>query len=181
MVRTIGVISALLLLAGCGDLPSIEGVATKENTVFDQALVGAWNAGDAVIIVQPGEDRSYRVHWVGAESNTDTPRFVRMEARLAKIGEQRILDLTTSEEGAGAFTIPCHVFLRVRPVKDGLKVQFVDSKWIRGQVNIPNFVHDGHPVLTAPASQVEGFLLKFGFDERALDDPMILHPLKQKP
>jgi hypothetical protein len=57
----------------------------------------------------------------------------------------------------------------------------VDSKWIRGQVatSLASFVQDNHLVLTAPAPQIEAFLLKFGFDERALDDPMLLRPLKQ--
>jgi hypothetical protein len=170
---------ATVFLTGCGDLPSVEGLANKENTVFDPALVGAWNAGDAVIIVQKGEDNSYRIHWVGAEGSTDTPRFVRMEGRLVKIGEQRILDLTAARQDA--FSIPCHVFLRIRPVNDGLKVQFIDSKWIREQARaLPGFVQDGHPVLTGPAAQVEALLVKFGFDERALDDPMVLRPLKQK-
>ena len=104
-----------------------------------------------------------------------------MEGRLARIGDQRILDLTASSPGA--FAIPCHVFLRIRPVKDGLKVQFVDSKWIREQAktsSLADFIYEDHPVLTAPAAQVEAFLLKFGLDERALDDPMVLQPLKQK-
>ena len=54
---------AALLLTGCGDLLSVEGLANKGNTVFDPALVGAWNTGDAVIIVQAGDDQSYRIHW----------------------------------------------------------------------------------------------------------------------
>lgn len=165
-----------IFLTGCGDLSSVEGLATQDNTVFDPALVGAWNAGDAVIIVQKGDDQSYRIHWVGAEE-TETPRFVRMDGQLVKIGGQRILDLT--DANPGPFVIACHVFLRVRPVKDGLKVQFIDSKWIREQAKtLPGFVQDNHPVLTAPPAQVEAFLLKFGFDERALDDPMMLRPLK---
>jgi len=171
---------AAVLLTGCGDLPSIEGVANQENTVFDPSLVGAWNGGDAVIIVQKADDDSYRIHWLGAYGSTETPRIARMEGRLAKIGDQRILDLTASNPGA--FAIACHVFLRIRPVKEGLKVQFVDSKWICQQVkssSLAAFVLNTHPVLTAPASQVEAFLLKFGLDERALDDPMILRPLKQ--
>jgi hypothetical protein len=169
---------AAALLTGCGDLPSVEALANKGNTVFDPALVGAWNAGDAVVIVQAGDEQSYRIHWLGAEG-TETPRIVGMEGRLAKIGDQRILDLTTSDPGA--FAIPCHVFVRVRPVKEGLKLQFVDSKWIRQQVpsSFASFVQDNHPVLTAPAPQIEAFLLKFGLDERALDDPMLLRPLKQ--
>jgi hypothetical protein len=171
-------ILAAVLLTGCGDLPSVEGLANKENTVFDPALVGAWNAGDAVVIVRKGDDQNYAIHWVGAEGSTDTPRFVRMEGTLVKIGDQRILDLTAARQDA--FSIPCHVFLRIRPVKDGLKVQFIDSKWIREQAKaLPGFVQDNHPVLTAPAAQVEAFLVKFGFDERALDDPMLLRPLKQ--
>src|ERR1700730_2419602 len=120
----IALVFAAVLLAGCGDLPSVEGLANKENTVFDPALVGAWNAGDAVVIVQKGDDQGYAIHWVGAEGS-DTPRFVRMEGTLVKIGDQRILDLTAARQDA--FSIPCHVFLRIRPVKDGLKVQFIDS------------------------------------------------------
>jgi hypothetical protein len=172
------VVFLAVLLTGCGELPSVEGIATKDNTVFDPALVGAWNAGDAVIIVQKGDDLGYHIHWAGAEG-TETPRFVRMEGMLVKLGEQRVLDLTAARQDA--FSIPCHVFLRIRPVNDGLKVQFIDSKWIREQARaLPGFVQDGHPVLTAPAAQVEGFLRKFGFEERALDEPMMLRPLKQK-
>jgi hypothetical protein len=172
-----------VLLTGCGDLPSLEAVANKDNTVFDPALIGAWNTGDAVVIVQRGGDQSYRIHWLGAEDaeGTATPQMVPMEGWLAGIGGQRILDLTTSSPGA--FSIPCHVFLRVRPVKDGLQIQFVDSKWIRDQVktnSLASFVYEDHPVLTAPAAQVEAFLVKFGLDERALSDPILLRPLKQK-
>lgn len=68
-------------------------------------------------------------------------------------------------------------------VTKGLKVQFVDSKWIREQVKtsqLAGFVQNDHPVLTAKAPQIAAFLLKFGFDERALDDPMVLRPLKRK-
>lgn len=168
-----------VLLTGCGDLLSVEGIANKDNTVFDPALVGAWNAGDAVIIVQASEDKgSYAIHWVGAEG-TETPKFVRMEGTLVKLGEQRVLDLTAERQDA--FSIPCHVFLRIRPVNNGLKVQFIDSKWIREQARaLPGFTQDGHPVLTAPAAQVEAFLRKFGFEERALDEPILLRPLKQK-
>lgn len=181
IVRVLGIAFFSVLLTGCGDLLSIEGVSTKENAVFDPALVGAWNAGDAVIIVQAGDDKAYRIHWVSAEG-TENPRFVRMDGRLTKIGEQRILDLSAADPGS-AFSIPCHVFLRVRPVTGGLKVQFIDSKWIREQVKssgLASFPWEGHPVLTAPAAKVEAFLLKFGFDERALEDPIMLKPLKEK-
>jgi hypothetical protein len=178
----VSLVFAGILLTSCGDLPSLEGLANKNNTVFDPALVGAWNSGDAAVIVQRGDNQSYRIHWLGAEDaeTTETPRIVRMEGRLAQIGDQRILDLTASNPGA--FAIPCHVFLRVRPVKDGLQIQFLDSTWIREQVKtsaLASVVYDGHPVLTAPAGQIEAFLLKFGLDERALSDPILLRPLKQ--
>jgi hypothetical protein len=181
----ITVVFAAGLMTGCGDLQSLEGLANKDNTIFDPALVGAWNSDDAVVIVQsadvqPGDDFSYRISWLGAEG-TDAPQIVRMQGRLARIGDQRILDLTASD--AGAFTIPCHVFLRIRPVKEGLKVQFVDSPWIREQVkanSLASFTYENHPVLSASPTQIAAFLLKFGFDERALDDPIMLRPLKQK-
>jgi hypothetical protein len=172
-----------MLLTGCGDLISVEAVGTRDNSVFDPALVGAWNAGDALVIVRAGEDKSYRIHWVSADgTETETPRFVRMEGRLAQVGGQRIFDLSAAPPGS-AFSIPCHVFLRVRPVKDGLKVQFMDSKWLREQVKssgLASFSWDGHPVLTGSPGTIESFLLKFGFDERALEDPIMLRPLKEK-
>jgi hypothetical protein len=134
----IALVFVAVLLTGCGDLPSVEGLANKDNTVFDPALVGAWNAGDAVVIVQKGDDQNYRIHWVGTEG-MEPPRFVRMEGRLVKFGDRRILDLTAANETA--FSIPCHVFLRIRPVKDGLKVQLIDSKWIREQAKtLPGFL-----------------------------------------
>jgi hypothetical protein len=179
-MRALWITPALaVLLTGCGDLSSVQGLASKENTVFDPSLVGAWNSGDAVVIVQKGDEQSYRIHWVGAEF-TNTPRIIRMQGRLAQLGEERILDLTASNPGA--FAVPAHVFLRIRPVAEGLKVQFVDSEWMRGQVTanqVTGFMQEGHPVLTAQTPQIAAFLLKFGFDERALDDPMILRPLKR--
>jgi hypothetical protein len=181
MMRALGVVFAVSLSTGCGELPSVEGLANKDNTVFDAAFVGSWNAGDAVIIVQAGEEKSYRIHWLGTDGNKDTPELVRMEGRLVRLGEQRILDLNAAEPSA--FSVPCHVFLRIRPVKDGLKVQFVDSKWIREQAKssgLASFVSDGHPVLTVPAAQLSAFLVKFGFDERAVDEGMMFRPMKQK-
>lgn len=173
------VLAAAALLTGCGDLPSVEGLANETNTVFDASLVGAWNAGDAVAVVQKGDDQTYAIHWLPADSS-DAPQLIRMQAKLAKIGGQQILDLTAADPGV--FAIPCHVFLRVRPVATGLKVQFVDSKWLRQQLKssgLATFLHDNSPVLSAPAPQVEAFLLKFGLDERALDEGILLRPLKQ--
>jgi predicted RNase H-like HicB family nuclease len=181
VLRAFGGVFAVLLLTGCGELSSVEGLANRDNIVFEPLFVGAWNAGDAVIIVQAGDEKSYRIDWLGTEGNKEVPQVVRMEGRLAKVGEQRVLDLNAAEPGA--FSVPCHVFLRIRQVDAGWKVQFIDSKWIREQAKasgLASFVSDGHPVLTAPASQVLEFLTKFGFDERALDEPMMLRPMKQK-
>jgi len=180
-MRALSIIPVLacFLLAGCGDLPSVEGLATRENTIFDPALTGTWNSDGAVIVSQKGGNDSYRVSWLGTD-DTEAPQIVRMEARLVRIGDQKILDLTSSDPGA--FAIPCHVFLRVRPVKEGLEVRFVDSKWIRDQVkanSLESFVQDEHPVITASAARVTAFLLRFGLDERALDDPILLRPLQQ--
>jgi hypothetical protein len=157
----------------------VEALASKDNVVFDPALEGAWNSGDAVVMVQRGDDLGYRIHWIGTET-TSTPRVLEMEGKLVKVGDQRILDLVSSDPGA--FSIPCHVFLRIRPVKEGLKVQFVDSKWIRDQAKaaaLPSFVFEDTPVLTASTARLGAFFLKFGFDEQALDNPMILRALKQ--
>ncbi len=172
----ITLVFAAILLTGCGDLPSLEGLANKENTVFDPALLGTWSTAESVIVVKAGDDQSYRIHWLDLDD--DATPVLQMEARLVKLGEQRILDLSSSNPGA--FAIPCHVFLRIRPVKEGLKVQFVDSLWIRekAKTTLTNFVWEKHPVLTAPSAQIATFLQKFGFDEQALDEPMLFRRLR---
>jgi hypothetical protein len=176
----ISLILALVLLTGCGDLPSVEALATSENTVFDPALVGAWSSGDAVVISQPNDDKkSYSISWLGVDGS-ERPRIVRMEARLAQVGDERILDLTSSDPGA--FTIPCHVFLRVHSVAEGLDVRFVDSAWIQDRArenSLDSFVQDNHPVITAATSRLASFLLQFGLDQRAQNGPMVLRPMKQ--
>ena len=162
---------AMALLMGCGDLPSLQGIANQTNTVFDPALLGAWNGGDAVAIVRKGENNKYAISWL-ATNGTAEPQIVKLEATLVQLGSERIVDMTGLEPGP--FAIPCHIFLRVRPVKEGLKVQFIDSKWMREKAkSLANFIEDGHPVLTGPSTDVEGFLKKFGFDEKALDEPLI--------
>jgi hypothetical protein len=169
---------AFFFLTACGDLPSIEPLATKDNTVFDPALVGVWNSKSALVISQKGDDQSYKISWLNTGEPDTAP--ARMEARLARVGDQRILDLTSADPGA--FAIPCHVFLRVRPVNEGLKVQFVDSKWLRDQVktsSLESFLWEENPVLTASSSRLAAFLLQFGLDQRALDDGLLLHPLPQ--
>jgi len=178
-VLWVSLILALVLLTGCGDLPSVEPLATSENSVFDPALVGAWSAGDAVVISQANGDKSYNISWLESDSN-EPPRIIRMLAHLAQVGDERVLDLTSSDPGA--FTIPCHVFLRVHSVPEGLDVRFVDSGWIQDRArenSLESFVQDDHPVIIAATPKVAAFLLQFGLDQRAQNAPMILRPLKQ--
>jgi len=173
---------AAAFLTSCNEMPSIEGVATEQNTLFDPALVGSWAAEYAVVVSQKVEEKNYRISWINVdETDKDAPLIVHMEAKLVQLGDQRILDVIDADPGP--FSIACHVFIRVWPADGGLKFQFVDSKWIRAQLkasSLPSFMADGHPVINAPASQVSDFLLKYGFDARAMDDDaMMLHPLKE--
>ncbi len=81
-MRVCGTVLISMLLTGCGDLISVEAVGTRDNSVFDPALVGAWNAGDALVIVRAGEDKSYRIHWVSAAFHAPTSAGSKTELSL---------------------------------------------------------------------------------------------------
>jgi hypothetical protein len=166
-----------LSTTGCGDLLSIEPLATKDNTIFDPALAGVWTDGDEVILtVKEDKPAAYDILWIAAKEGEK----VQLKGRLVQLGDHRIFDVTPADPPP--FSIPGHAFVALRSVGQGMEIRFIDSSWLRDKVRqsgaLAHFTHEGDPAITAPSTEIQAFLLKFGLNEEAFDDPLLLKRLK---
>jgi hypothetical protein len=166
-------LAGTLLLTGCGDLMSLEPLATKENTIFDAALLGTWTDSKDTLCVVRAANPAYNIVWIGTGDDGDK---IRLEGRLVKLGEERVLDVSAVDPGA--FSVAAHVFLRVRISRGTMELRFLDSDWLQQQVKQSSLAYsvigEGHPIITAPPAQLLTFLQQFGLKEEAMDKPILL-------
>ena len=169
-------LAGTLWTTGCGDMMSLEPLATKDNTVFDAALLGTWtdNEGTLCVVRQLDkvDNKAYDIAWVNSGSTGDK---IRLQGHLVQMGAERVLDALAVDPGT--FSVPAHVFLRVRLSPGAMELRFLDSEWLQNQVKQSSLAHTvsgNHPVITAPAAQVGTFLQQSGLKEEALDKPLLL-------
>jgi hypothetical protein len=165
-------VAGTLLLTGCGDLMSLEPLATKENTVFDSALPGTWTDNQDTLCVVRAANPAYNIVWINTGDGGDETR---LQGRLVKVGEERVLDVSAVDPGA--FSVAAHVFVRVHLADGALELRFLDSEWLQEQVKVNSLAWsllEDHPVITAPTAQLVTFLQQFGLKEEAMDKPILL-------
>src|SRR5882724_8236246 len=136
-------------LAGCAPQESLFPIYKDDDLYFDENLNGTWRAVDSPD--KSGEDdlhltfkgdkdtRSYLV--IGrSEERKDFRLF--MEARLVHIGKYEFMDfatpgganLETLQPRDGVFPgVVAHVFARVSKEPAGLKLSFLEAKWIEDE------------------------------------------------
>lgn len=174
------VLALALFTTACGDLLSVEPLATENNTSFDPALLGVWadvdGSNSVLIYVGEGEKHSYDILWVDTKDRETT----RLEARLVHIGGQRILDLT--DRSNGVFTIRGHALACINNLENGLQLQFLDSKWLQEKVQRSKLLAhsqlEGHPLIIGTTAQLQDFVVQFGLNEQARSEPISLRRLK---
>jgi len=169
-----------LFTTACGELLSVEPLATDNNTTFDPALVGVWadvdGSNSVLIYVGEGEKHAHDILWVDTKDHDTTC----LEARLVHIGGQRILEL--SDKSNGVFSIRGHALAYVSNLENGLQLQFLDSKWLQQKVQQSQLLThsqlEGHPLITGTSAQLQDFVVQFGLNEQARSEPISLRRLK---
>jgi hypothetical protein len=179
----IPVLAATLITAACSNLLSVEPLADAGNTVFDPALLGVWVTVDdrgngSICSVRQGDDHRYDIVWDDLESDAK----YRLDGQLVKINGQRILDVTPHGGPGSPFYVPGHAFLYLTALPNGLKIQFLDSKWLQEQVkqsrSLAHTDSDERPVITGTTAEMQDFFAQFGLDEQARSEPITLRKLK---
>jgi hypothetical protein len=175
----------MLLLSGCGDLLSVQPLATAETAVFDAGLTGEWlcmdtNCKGVGLLIRAGsaEKKDYDILWIPEDSE----EALRLKGQLVKVGDRLVFDLVARMRPD--LTLPAHFFMLVEKTADGVKFHWLDSNWLRDQVmskdGLAHAMVDDKPVITAGSAEINAFLAKFGLDPQAVSESIVFKLVKGK-
>jgi hypothetical protein len=180
-------LSALLLLPGCGT-PSVHGVATAENQVRDERIVGSWRQDDdskaKTTYTISAAAEGYRLHIGSRPTEKDEkPVDTDLELRLAELGAFRFIDVTAgsadvsrSGEKFGTLLIPTHLLARVEVHEGEVTVWWLKPDRVRQAMtdrSLPATPLDdkesGPVLITAETPKLQAFLRAHAENEEAWD------------
>src|SRR5262249_49573466 len=149
----LALLSAALLITGCGDLLSLHALYLPNEKVIDPAIEGKWENKDNLLTIERAAD----FYDVKLQSKKDPSESAKYEVRLANIGNIRFADLLSAD-------IIGHMFLKVRVTGDQLHFAFFDSKWLRERIpheeaDLVN--HGKQAVLTQQTAELRNLVAQF--------------------
>lgn len=169
---SVGLFTLLLLLPGCGDLLSVQPLATPATLTFDRTLLGQWSCADkdckgtVLIRANTTPKDSYDIVWVPGEADGEP---LRMTGQLVKVGNRAVFDLVAVKREP--LTIPGHFFMLLEKSPAGVAFHWLDSEWLRAKLTAPNApahtMAGDKAVLIADSARLNAFLAEFGLDPKA--------------
>ena len=163
-------LAGTLLCTGCSEMISLHPLVADSDTMQDARLHGVWMDGDdSMYIVRP-DGNGYTI----SQSDKSSPAVYKLKAKMLKVGDARILDLTPADEDA--FQIAAHTPLRAWMEGATLRVAFLDSKWLQEKASAQLATQQAGDrlLITSPQEDVTRFLLTYGGDDRAYGKTTVL-------
>jgi hypothetical protein len=178
-----------ILLAGCGPQESLFPLYADDDIYFDESLNGHWRMIDSPEQKSDNDlhllfkgDKDGRVYVVVGRSEKNKDARIFMEARLVRIGKYEFIDFETpsdrrlEDEKIRDQVFPAvtgHIFGRVSRERGGLKLSFLDDKWVSDEAKADRLklLHVDTPdgiLLSASTSDLKQFILEHAEDEKAL-------------
>jgi hypothetical protein len=164
------------ILAGCY-VPSIHPLYTKQDLIFNPALVGQWveaEKGKSQWVFVQKEDKAY-----GLRITQEDKKVYVFTAYLLKVGDYHYLDLfpDTEDDTNDSFLLksmlPVHTFIRIKQLTPTLEVEVMNSDCLAKMLKeSPELIkHEKMPVgekdkeeyltvLTAQPKELQAFLVK---------------------
>ena len=162
-------LAGTLLCTGCSEMISLHPFVADSEAVQDARLPGVWLDGDDPMYIVRPDGNGYTI----SLSDKSSPAVYKLKAKMLKVGDARILDLTPADEDA--FQIAAHTPLRVWIDGATLRVAFLDSQWLREKAGAQLVTQAGDRLLiTSPQEDVTRFLLTYGGDDRAYGKVTVL-------
>jgi len=171
------------ILAGCY-VPSIHPLYTKQDLIFNPALVGQWveaEKGKSQWVFVQKEDKAY-----GLRITQEDKKVYVFTAYLLKVGDYHYLDLfpDTEDDTNDSFLLksmlPVHTFIRIKQLTPTLEVEVMNSDWLAKMLKeSPELIkHEKMPVgekdkeeyltvLTAQPKELQAFLVKHEKTDKA--------------
>ena len=163
------VVAGTLMCTGCSEMISLHPFVADGEAVQDARLPGVWLDGDDSMYVVRQNGNGYII----SQSDKSSPAIYKLKAKMLKVGDARILDLTPADEDA--FQIAAHTPLRVWMEGATLRLAFLDSKWLREKASAQLATQAGDRLLiTSPQEDVTRFLLTYGGDDHAYGKTTVL-------
>jgi hypothetical protein len=163
-------LAGTLLCTGCAELIGLHPFVTDTEAALDTRLLGVWTDDDDVYMVRQ-DGNGYTI---GYSSEKKSSEFYKLKAKMLRVGEARILDLTPADEDA--FRIAAHTPLRVWVEGATVRIAYLDSEWLRERASAQLAVQKvgDRLLITSPGEEVTRFLLTYGGDDRAFGKPSVL-------
>jgi hypothetical protein len=159
-------LASVALLSGCGPTLSLHPVYTDKDLVSDLPLEGQWKETD--------DQEVWTISKFGngfeasAPSSSDPEKVLLHEVRL---GDIRFLDITSKD--TPSLALPAHMIARVWMEKEELRIQVLDSEWLRQKIRdtgVPHLeVEDEQVILTAPTQDLQKFVLLYAAEPKAYE------------
>ena len=169
------------VLAGCVPVMSLHPLFDKQHLVFDEKLLGTFEADDVTWEFTRAEDpNAYQLIYTAVSKEDPNVLKGLFEARLVNLDNHLFLDIFPKEGPWGDeeeldrtkwplnafFMRPLHTFIKVEISESKLKLRLTDDdnlkKLLKAEPNaVKHELVDGTPVLTASTQQLQSFVLKF--------------------
>jgi len=178
------------ILAGCVPVWSLHPLFDEQHLVFDEKLLGTFEANDVTWEFTRAEDlNAYQLVYSSVSGKEKKILQGLFAAHLVKLNDRFFLDVYPqeapwgNEEGQNQvkwpfnafFMLPVHTFIKVEISESELKFRLTDDENLKKLLEAdPNAVKyelvDNTPVLTASTQQLQSFVLKFA-DSNQLFNP----------
>jgi hypothetical protein len=174
------------IVAGCGPINSLQALYTKDDKVFEEALLGIWQ------YKAPESDEDKNARWTFEKSGNnysynfcgtsiERKACLRAQARLVRLGgaifvdfegDTRDHDEASKNESMPFPIIPTHMIGRIWIEKDTVRIHMLEDGWINKHIKEGKFalaytITDGETVLTAKTEELRKFAQDHADDEEA--------------
>jgi hypothetical protein len=167
------VLGLLLSLSAC--VPSLHGLYTEKDLVFDAGLLGEWvemkTDSKSSLIFTKLDDQTYKL--VSVEPSERSSYI----AHLVKLGDKLFLDVSGDPSvEINTLALPVHMFFFVSQTTPTLRMRSLDPDWFKGFIKknpsaIKHEIVEKDEVLTASTKELQSFVLRHLNTKGAYTDP----------
>lgn len=188
-------LGTLILISGC--IPSIYPLYTDDTLTFDASLIGQWREDNGPLTTADG--KTVYPTWQFERGNEEDTYYTLLhtsedgksseyEVHLVKLGGNLYFDFFPDGDHASIQDLddllqihlfPVHTFAKVEITKEQVMFNFFDADWLgdlieQRKIRIRHEEVDGMLLLSAGTEELQKFVEKYGDDDKAYIDPVIL-------
>ena len=181
--KLFAVMIAMLFVASCGPVLTLNELFEDSEIILDPALLGTWGEGQTFMTFERGEGKTYKLTY------RDGTKVSVLVAELGCLDGQMFLDVYPPDKEsdqasneAYAPRLPLHTVMRVQVDDNQLVLDSLDEDWVREQLANGSLELDAEHVLKAgddlfislSTAKLQDFVRNHAYDDEAFppSDPL---------